>query len=397
MGILSNKEKLQNMTAKDPRQIFYSALKQSSGAAYSRNVKFDLFYNVYAFKGVVEGVGCSTLVANTAVAIAQAGVTVCVIDTSVLSPVQDILLKTSEAVTSHAVDEEHLDWFDMPYTRKSVLHVSKINTNVSVLSFRGKQRGIVDVLSTSDSALLVDMALTELHSKFDIILIDCCHELTEVNTACLQQAQRVIQVWSDAPSVVGCLEGFITNSITLSSPMDKMRNVVCSKMCRDIMGGVDELLKQYKLNCVAKSYMSEEVYLQIVSGKCIWGCVSSDKDITAYNDCIADIACLILNIKPEEIETDNSELQKSDVKKGEKDTSEEIEVVDTQEQVVEDIEVEDGEPVVEGSENSETDDFASSVVDVSADNNEKSEISESPVAGDAPEPVKKKGFFGKKK
>ena len=385
MGLFDSK-KLQNVTAGNPRQLFYEVLRQSSGASYSRDVKFDLFYNVYAFKGVVDGVGCSTLVANTAVAIAKAGVTVCVIDTSVLAPVQDILLKTDESVQSYDLDKEHLDWLDMPYTRKSVLHVSKLDANISVLSFKGKQHGVVDILSTSDSPLLVDMALTELSSKFDIILIDCCHELTEVNTACLQQAQRVIQVWSDSPTVLGCLESFITNCVTLSSPVDKMRNVVCSHMCRDIMGGVDALLQKYKFNRIATSYLSEEVYLQLATGKCLWGSSVADKDITDYNNCIADIACLILNIKPEDVSVDKTEMGKEEV------TDTDVEVVSKKARFGKrDIEVESDEVVIDEGVVSDAETEADGNVEVEP---EPEVLLEAAVEASTRE---KKGFFGKRK
>ena len=53
-----------------------------------------MFYQIFAFKGVADGVGTSTLVANVALALADLGLTVLVMDTSMLHPVQDILLKT---------------------------------------------------------------------------------------------------------------------------------------------------------------------------------------------------------------------------------------------------------------------------------------------------------------
>ena len=291
-----DKNKLSSLAIKDPREIFTNILRQTSGSAYTRELKYNIFYKVYAFRGITQGVGTSTLVANVALAIAQAGLTVCVIDTSILNPVQDVLLNTSVSLDEANPNVEVLDWFDMPYTRKSVLHVSKVNKNVSVLSFKGKGRTVVDFLSTNDSAQLVEIALTELNSKFDIILIDACDEMSAINTTCLQMSQQVIQVWNDTPIVLSNLETFITNSITLSCPLDKMRFVVYSKMCKDAMGSLDELIKQYRLKHIATSYLSEEVNLLLVTGKTLFQYASSNKLVIEYTNCVIDIACHILNI-----------------------------------------------------------------------------------------------------
>lgn len=290
-------EKTSKATIANPRKVFEDILKQASGSAYTRDIKYNIYYQVIAFYGVTDGVGCSTLVANTALALAETGLTICVIDTSILAPVQDVLLNTAESVINeNEQDVEHLDWFDMPFTRKSPLHVSKRKKNISVLSFKGKRRGVIDFLSTNDSDSLVEIALSTLHSKFDLILIDCCHELSSVNTACLQQAQQVIQVWNDSPTVVSNLENFITNAITLSCPLDKMRYVVASKVSKDAMGTLDGLCNQYRCRLLTTNYLSEELYLLAVTGKVLFRVESTDESVIDYTSSIIDIVCHILNI-----------------------------------------------------------------------------------------------------
>ena len=293
-----NKDKLQNLRVPDARKQFNELLRSVSGSSQTRHTAYNIFYQIVGFKGVVEGVGCSTIVANTAIAIAKAGCSVCVVDTSILAPVQDIFLKTDASVIIENDGKEHLDWFDMPYTKKSVLHISKVNTNISVLSFKGaKLHSVVDVLSSNDSGLLVDMAFEELRNKFDVILVDLSHELSEVATTALQQCQKVIQVWSDVPHVLGNMESFITNMVTLSCPMDKMRNVICSHMSKDIIGGVDDLLKQYRLTKIATSYMSSELYLLAVSGKTLFNVESTDELVGDFTTAIIDVAAHILNVE----------------------------------------------------------------------------------------------------
>lgn len=312
-------EKTAKVTIKDPKKVFEEALRQTSGSSYTRDIKYNIYYQIIAFYGVVDGIGTSTLVANTALAIAETGLTVCVIDTSMLAPSQDVLLNTETAELEEDGETEHLDWFDMPYTKKSPLHISKYSKNISVLSFKGKRRTVVDFLSTNDSNTLVDIALATLHSKFDIILIDCCHEMSAVNTACLQQAQQVIQVWNDSPSVVANLEGYITNAITLSCPLDKMRYVVANRMSKDAMGSLNELAKQYRCRIIATNYLSEELYLNTVIGKRLFRCESTNDLVAKYTECIIMIVCHILNIDLDAEKKPKGTITSNDIMEGKVD------------------------------------------------------------------------------
>lgn len=312
-------EKTSKVTIKDPRKVFEEVLRQTSGSSYTREIKYNIYYQIIAFYGVVDGIGTSTLVANTALAIAETGLTVCVIDTSMLAPSQDVLLNTETAELEEDGKTEHLDWFDLPYTKKSPLHVSKYSKNISVLSFKGKRRTVVDFLSTNDSSTLVDIALATLHNKFDVILIDCCHEMSAVNTACLQQAQQVIQVWNDSPSVVANLEGFITNAITLSCPLDKMRYVVANRMSKDVIGNLDELVKQYRCKILATNYLSEELYLNSVTGKKLFRCESTDELVAKYTESIIVIACHILNIDLDAEDKPKGTITSNDIMEGKVD------------------------------------------------------------------------------
>ena len=292
-----DKEKLSSITVRNPRQLFSEILRQTSGSSMTREVKFDIFYQIIAFKGIVDGVGASTLVANTALAIADLGLTVCVIDTSILYPVQDLLLKTDY---EDMEKDKRLDWFDMPFTKRSVLHVSKLSTRISVLSFAGKNRGITDILSTNDNASLVEIALTELHDKFDIILIDSCSELTTINTTAMQMSNQVIQVWNDTPTVINSIDNFITNQVTLACSLDKMRYVVFSKCNPDVMGDLEGPLKQYRLRKLAETSIAREVNSVCCMNKSLYQFASRDKYIEEYTEAVIRIALHILNVKLED-------------------------------------------------------------------------------------------------
>ena len=306
MGILDkfvDEDKTSKMTVRDPKKVFEDILKQVSGASLTRQSKFKIFYQIIAFKGVCDGVGTSTLVANTALALADLGLNICVVDTSILSPSQDVLLKSNYVGTDLDMDKR-LDWFDMPYTKRSPLHSSTLNNKISILSFYGKQRGITDILSTMDNDTLVQIAITELHNKFDLILIDCCQELTCVNTTALQMSQRVIQVWNDTPSVIENIDNFITNQVVLSCPLDKMRFVICSKTNPDVIGNLNSLIDQYRLTKVTTTVESRAIGRVLCMSKPLWQYPSSEEDIVAYTNSILEIVEMILNMGNEETEYD---------------------------------------------------------------------------------------------
>lgn len=293
MGLF-DKEKTSSITVKSPREIFTDMLKVTSGVRYARNTEFDIFYQIVAFKGIQDGVGTSTIVANTALAIAKLGLTVCVIDSSVLNPVQDVLLKTN---WKDVEMKNRKDWFDIMYTDDSVLHQSKLSGNISVLSFKGKKRDITDLMGTQDTDLLVETALSILHNKFDIILIDCCQETTQINAACIQQAQKVIQVWSDTPHIISNIDMWITNNVILSCPLDKMRYVIISKFVNDIHCDFKGMLSQYRFTQLASCCLSVDIARVNAIGKELWGYASDNEDIIEFNNCIIDVVCHLLNIE----------------------------------------------------------------------------------------------------
>lgn len=304
MGILDkfvDEDKTSKMTVRDPKKVFEDILKQVSGASLTRQSKFKIFYQIIAFKGVCDGVGTSTLVANTALALADLGLNICVVDTSILSPSQDVLLKSNYVGTDLDMDKR-LDWFDMPYTKRSPLHSSTLNNKISILSFYGKQRGITDILSTMDNDTLVQIAITELHNKFDLILIDCCQEMTCVNTTALQMSQRVIQVWNDTPSVIENIDNFITNQVVLSCPLDKMRFVICSKTNPEVIGNLNSLIDQYRLTKVTTTVESRAIGRVLCMSKPLWQYPSAEEDIVAYTNSIIEIVEMILNMGNDDTE-----------------------------------------------------------------------------------------------
>lgn len=311
----SEDSSIKEVKIKDPSAVLTDLLKVTSGSSVVRKSDFNIFYQIIAFQGVKDGVGCSTLVANTALALADLGLNICVIDTSILAPCQDTLLKTNY----RDIDKKNrVDWFDMCISSKSVLNVSKLNNKIGVLSFQN--RNIVDLLSSNDSTDLVDLALTQLHSKYDIILIDICHEQSALVTACIQQAHQVIQVWSDSPHMIENIDSFITNNTICSCPLDKMRYVVTNMIVDDIPPKWDVIMKQYRFNHLANVGLSIDIARVVATGKPLYKYVSSSEDIQEFNNCIASIVCHILNIedKQDNVEGNKPTKNKKNIKEDSK-------------------------------------------------------------------------------
>lgn len=282
-----DKSKISQVSVKNPTEVFNNVLKQVSGSSFTRELKYDIFYQIVAFKGVRDGLGCSTLVANTALALADLGLTVCVVDTSLLCPSQDVLLKTS-------FSEEQPDWFDMQYSIHSPLGISSYSKNISVLSF--KKRSITDAVSPSESDELVTRAFTEYSRRFDIILVDCCHELTEVSQAALQQCQTVIQVWSNDPVTVNNIDNFVNNCAIMACSFGKMRNVVYSRIAEGVIGDLSGVLESYQLNLLATNINSEEVARVATLGRPLYQHISTDEGVENYTECIINIVCFLCGL-----------------------------------------------------------------------------------------------------
>lgn len=296
MGLFNrNGSGISGLSFSNPSDILKDLLQTSSGATLERQVRYNIFNQIVAFKGVKEGVGCSTIVANTALLIAKLGLTVCVVDTSIVSPCQDILLKTDYN------DEKKVDWFEMGFSDKSVLNLSGIDSRVSVLSFHN--RTYVDMLSTSDNPSLVELAFSQLSTKFDVILIDICHEPTNIAATALQMSQKVIQIWSNGETCLRNVESFIRNNIVLSCAMDKMRYVVTSMTVDSVPTDWEEILKKYHFKHLSHVGLSLEIARVAAQGQTLLNFPTRDKSIQEFNDCITDIVAHLLDI--------NSDIKKS--------------------------------------------------------------------------------------
>lgn len=295
MGIFGGKGKrvnLDSLASVNGKNILESILKATSGVDVVTDVGFSIYYKIIGFKPCKDGIGCSLLVADVAMALAKLGLTVCVLDTSILNPSQDILLNTGNTSKE--------DWLEMPFTNANVLSVSKRNSKIHVLSFR--HRGMVDLLSVAENEDLCNVAFTQLLDKYDIFLVDLSNEPSAVATACLQHCHKVIQLWTNAPHTLSNISSFVDDNVAMCCPLSKMSSVVTSMTVDDIPTDWDSILDKYKFKRIGNIPMSLEVARVVSLGKLPFDYQTNSEGIKLYNDCISSVVSDIINVDVGETE-----------------------------------------------------------------------------------------------
>lgn len=289
MAFGKKKVNLDTVANFNPKSVFEDLLRATSGADVVTKVEYSIYYKVVGFKPAKEGIGCSTIVASTAMALAKLGLSVCVLDTSILSPTQDVLLNTGNKSTE--------DWLSMPYTNSSVVSVSRRNSKVHVLGFRN--RTIIDLLSISENEELASIAFAQLYDKYDIFLVDLSNEPSSVSVSCMQKCQRVIQVWSNSPDCLSNISKFVENNVICSCSFDKMNRVVLSNVVDDISTDWQTVLDKYKFRKLGNIPVSLEVARVLALGKLPFDYPSTAEGINLFNTCITDIVNDLLEVEAE--------------------------------------------------------------------------------------------------
>lgn len=275
----------ENVEFKTVGDLFLELLKTTSGTDYGVSTRFNIYNQIVGFKGVRAGIGTSTIVSYVAQSLAKVGVKVCVLDTSIMHPTQDIYLKRD---TSKDEEGKVYDWFDMPYVEDNVLGVSKLSNNISILSFRN--RTIVDMLSISDNADLVLYALEELKGKYDIILVDLCDEPTSITATCLQQCHMIFQVWSNDRLSLECITRSMENNLILSCSKDKMKNVIVSSEIDDVVTKWKTLVDTLDCKLIGSIGYSMDIAREHSVGNNLLDNINSSTDINQFIECI-NIIC----------------------------------------------------------------------------------------------------------
>lgn len=291
------RNKLDNVKIKSMGELLGDVLKATSGTS-SAGVGDDfriIFNKVIGFRGVRDGLGTSLFVSNLAVALASQGMKICVVDTSMLYPVQDTYLKTKIKYFG-ANESEVRDWFDLMYDDKDVLNITDTYPGVVVLSFTG--RNLTDLTSISDTLELGQAAIDKVSPKFDLVLVDIANEYTSVGLAAMQACDVIYQVLSNDRASLISFDAFVSNMLTQAIPYNKMQQVILLSTIDGIMQSqsIDDVLKKYGFVEVARVGLSEVIASENAVGRLAVTTKKIHEDIEEYKMAVAKVAKLILNI-----------------------------------------------------------------------------------------------------
>lgn len=249
-----------------------------------------LFDKVIGFKGVVPGVGTSTLLLNLAVALAetppagQKRLSVCVIDPTFVLPTQMSLLG---GVQDKAVADL------LEYSGDvSKLTVETAYRGVRLLSLHN--RTILDMLSSRDNENFIMDSITKLKSYFDVILVDLSGEYSNINIHAAIKCNRIVMVADPSIKCMANLRKSLNTQATLGVPLGKADHVILNKVVPDIIVNTKGALADAGLTLLGEVPLSVEIAKAGISGNYSYK-TSSHKDIVALS---ATIDAMITNLFP---------------------------------------------------------------------------------------------------
>lgn len=274
---------------------FSNLLGMLSGNGEADNTEKLLFNNVIGFRGIVDGVGCSTIVQGLANAFSdRTRKKVCVVDTHILYPAQYSLL--CGGISSDATSM--IDWLSLEVELPKRI----IDTKFKRVSLLGcYNRRITDAFSTADSMALVDTTFDKLKELFDVILVDLSHEFTQISAGSALKCNKIFTVVDPSAYCVTNITQSLNNLATSAVPFSKFKNVIVNKSTPKGVNGLGLALSRNNLDTVATIPFSKDIYQCGVSGRSIWGNASASYGIGEFNSAIDALLCSIVNETPLEI------------------------------------------------------------------------------------------------
>lgn len=239
--------------------IFQSVL----GAVLKDDTKYQaktlLFDKVIGFKGIVDGVGCTSIIHNVAQVLAEKeNLLVLVLDTHMLCPVMGTLLHSrSDSLKSDMLDfqEGHIRDILGATQYKKVWHVGM------------KQRTYVDMISDRDNEHIVQQLLAEAKEIFDVILIDLSNEPTNISTYASLCCDKIYPVITPD---VSCLVNVIKVMLqmkTLAVPVTVCDRVIVNMQMAEVNANLKTTLTSINLQAVATLPFSEDIRRDLALGK----------------------------------------------------------------------------------------------------------------------------------
>lgn len=236
-----------------------------------------LYDKVIGVRGIVDGVGVSTIVYNLAAALADSThYHICVLDTHMLYPTLRGLMCTQAAPAK--------DWFDFTADLSEIVCTTKLR-NVKYVGFY--HRTLLDALSAKDCRATLDNLMNTLKEVFDVILVDISTENTVIATNAAVQCNKIYTVVSPEPACMFAFKTSINTAVTTAVPAYKLRNVIFNKSIGRGDSVVMELLKENKFNVMCRIAYSDEFIRYNWTGNSFWGAITRSTVITEGNNALA--------------------------------------------------------------------------------------------------------------
>jgi cellulose biosynthesis protein BcsQ len=290
----------------------------NSGLKMSDQLLFD---KIIGFRGIVPGVGTSTIVQNVAIALSEnTNYSICVLDTHYLYPTQYPMLVAS-------ADSKRKDFLDFNGVLSDII-IKTAYKNLHLLSM--SNRTIIDMLSSRDSELTVDNLVASLKSFFDIVLVDLSYELTNINTHTSIKCNKIVNVADQSLKCVYNLRKSINMMSTLAVPLAKANKVVLNKVISDVLTNTKGVIGDAGLTVLGEIPFSKEIATAGVSGKRIYAGSTANSDVHAFSAVINAIIDDIIQVTPLNAKYTDTQAVKESKSKGKdskadfQDTSESI-------------------------------------------------------------------------
>lgn len=255
-----------------------------------------LFNSVIGFRGIVDGVGTSTLLASLAIALSErTNKRVCVVDTNILYPTQYALLCGGLSTEARAAMK---DWFSVaaPITERI------IDTKYKHISLLGCfNRRISDAFSTTDTTKLADETFDRLKDLFDIILVDLSHEWSQLAMASATQCNKIFTVMDLSARCMSNVQQSLNNLAISAVPFSKFRSTIVNKYSVKGFTGLSDMIAQCKLEPIATIPFCPEVYVEGTLSRTPWSLASASYEVAEFNNAVDTLLYSIVSETPLEI------------------------------------------------------------------------------------------------
>lgn len=228
-----------------------TALSGDKGMQVSRKLLFD---KVVAFQGVVGGVGTSSIVYSTAVALRKKGLNVVVVDLNFINPMQESLFSIRE--------ESKKDLLDFVEELPHVITTTTERVDLITL----KNRTVVDMLSILDDKVIIVNLIETLKNYYDIVLMDVpVKEPTNLAVHALVKANKVITVSDSSFRSLNFLKKHFEFLLQVGIHKSEFP-IVLNKTVKDFALNYQNLVDTYGLKFLGAIPFSKDLFLQGVSG-----------------------------------------------------------------------------------------------------------------------------------